>query len=249
MIALVRSELLKVRTTRGWWAYLIVIVLLAGIGTAGTIGSSADSDRGTVDFQLDVVGTMGVAILLAIILGITIITAEFRHGTVTPTFLAAPHRERVIGAKTVAAAVVAIGFALLALVVILAVALIWFAVIGVDPQFTDGEIVTRAAQQCLAAALWALMGVAIGAIVQSQVAALVGTLVWIFVVENLLVGLLGLLDGDGVTEYLPFRALDAADGTGGDNLISYGPGVAVSLGWIAAIGAAGVVRTLRRDIT
>jgi ABC-type transport system involved in multi-copper enzyme maturation permease subunit len=249
VIALVRSELLKIRTTRSWWAYLIVIVLLAGIGTAGTIGSAASSDRGTVDFQLDVVDTMGVAVLLAIILGITIITAEFRHGTVTPTFLAGPHRERVIGAKTIAVVVVAIGFALLALVVILAVALVWFAIIGVDPQFTDGEIMTRAVQQGLAAVLWALMGVAIGTMVQSQVAALVGTLVWIFVVENLLVGLLGLLDGDGVTEYLPFRALDAADGTGGDNLISYWPGVAVSLGWIALIGAAGVVRTLRRDIT
>lgn len=249
MIALVRSELLKIRTTRSWWAYLIVIVLLSSIGTAGTIGSAASSDRGTVHFQLDVVDTMGVAVLLAIILGITIITAEFRHGTITPTFLAGPQREQVIGAKTIATVVVAIGFALLALLVILAVALVWFAIIGVDSQFTDGEIVTRVAQQVLATVLWALIGVAIGTIVQSQVAALVGTLVWIFVVENLLVGLLGLLDGDGVTAYLPFRALDAADGTGGDNLISYWPGVAVSLGWIALIGGAGVVRTRRRDIT
>ena len=72
------------------------------------------------------------------------------------------------------------------------------------------------------------MGIAIGSVVHSQVAALVGTLVWIFVVENLLVGLLGLLDGEGVTAYLPFRVLDAADGTGGDNLISYWPAVAAS---------------------
>ena len=93
------------------------------------------------------------------------------------------------------------------------------------------------------------MGIAIGSVVHSQVAALVGTLVWIFVVENLLVGLLGLLDGEGVTAYLPFRVLDAADGTGGDNLISYWPAVAASLGWIALIGAAGVWRTSRRDIT
>ena len=93
------------------------------------------------------------------------------------------------------------------------------------------------------------MGVAIGSVVHSQVAALVGTLVWIFLVENLLVGLLGLLDSDGVTAYLPFRALDGADGTGGDNLLSYWPALAVSLGWIALIGAAGVVRTRRRDIT
>ena len=41
------------------------------------------------------------------------------------------------------------------------------------------------------------MGVAIGTAVHSQVAALVGTLIWIFLVENLLVGLLGLVDADG----------------------------------------------------
>jgi ABC-2 type transport system permease protein len=93
------------------------------------------------------------------------------------------------------------------------------------------------------------MGVAIGSAVHSQVAALVGTLVWIFVGETLVWGLLGLVDLDGVAGYLPFRALDAADGTGGEDLLGYWPGVGVSLGWIALIGAAGLVRTSRRDIT
>ena len=97
--------------------------------------------------------------------------------------------------------------------------------------------------------LWLLLGVAIGTVVQSQVAALVGTLVWLFLVETLLVGLLSLLDAEGVGEYLPFHALDGADGTGGDNLLSYGPALAVTCGWIVLLGAAGVVRTRRRDIT
>ena len=249
MIALVRSELLKVRTTRSWWAYLIAIALLSALGAAGTIGSAVSSERGTADFQLDLVESMAVAVLISIILGITIITAEFRHGTVTPTFLAAPHRERVIGAKAIAAVIVAIGFALLSLLVILAVALPWFAIIDVDTHFTDGEIVTRAAQQGLAAVLSVLMGIAIGAIVQSQVAALVGTLVWLFLGETLLLGLFGLLDLDGLRPYLPFQALDGADGTGGGDLLSYWPAVGVSLAWIAVIGLAGTERTRRRDIT
>ena len=113
MTALVRSELLKIRTTRAWWAYLVVIVLLTGIGTAGSIGSAEIADRSTLSFQLDLVSTAGVSVLMAIILGITIITTEFRHGTVTPTFLAEPRRERVILSKAIAAVVVAIGFALL----------------------------------------------------------------------------------------------------------------------------------------
>jgi hypothetical protein len=85
--------------------------------------------------------------------------------------------------------------------------------------------------------------------VHSQVASLVGTLLWVFLGEALLVGLFGLLDIDGAIAYLPFQALDAADGTGGEDLLSYWPGVAVSLAWIALVGALGVARTRRRDIT
>jgi ABC-type transport system involved in multi-copper enzyme maturation permease subunit len=247
--ALVQSELLKIRTTRAWWAYLVVIVLLTGIGTAGSIGSSESLDRSTVSFQLDLVSTAGVSVLIAIILGITMITTEFRHGTVTPTFLAEPHRERVILSKAIAAVVFAIGFALLALAVVAAVAIPWLTIVDAQLHLGDTELVQRAGEQILSTVLWALMGVAIGTAVHSQVAALVGTLIWIFLVESLLVGLLGLVDADGVAEYLPFHALDAADGTGGDNLLSYGPGLGVTLGWILLLGAFGIWRTLRRDIS
>jgi ABC-2 type transport system permease protein len=247
--ALVRSELLKVRTVRSWWAYLIVIVLLTGIGAAGEIGSAETESRGTLDFQLGLVDTVGLSVLFAIILGITIVTNEFRHGTVTPTFLVEPHRERVILSKAITAVIVAIGFALLSLVVLAAVTITWLTIIDAQLQLGDAEFLTRIGEQILSTVLWALMGVAIGTAVHSQVAALVGTLIWIFLVENLLVGLLGLVDADDVAEYLPFHALDAADGTGADNLLSYGPGLAVSVGWILLLGAFGIWRTRRRDIS
>ena len=249
MTALVKSELLKIRTTRAWWAYLIVIVLLTGIGAAGEIGSSESENRSTISFQLGLVDTVGIAVLFAIIVGITIVTTEFRHGTVTPTFLAEPHRERVIVAKAIAGVVAAIGFALLSLVVLAAVSIPWLTIVDAQLQLGDAEFLTRTGEQMLSTVLWALMGVAIGTAVHSQVAALVGTLLWIFLVENLLVGLLGLVDADRLAEYLPFHALDAADGTGGDNLLSYGAGLAVTVGWILLLGAFGTWRTIRRDIS
>ena len=255
MSDLVRSELLKIRTIRSWWAYLIVIVLLSGLAVAGEIGSTDDANRGTLDFQLSLVETTWFAAVLALILAINFVTTEFRFGTVTPTFLAAPERERVIGAKTIVGVVVGIGFSLLSLVVIAAVAVPWLVAIGAETHLGAGEIGTRAAQQILLAVLWALMGVAIGTLVHNQVAALVGTLVWIFLGESLLYGLfilldlLGLLDRDTPAAYLPFRALDGADGTGGEDLLEYWPAVAVSLGWIALLGAVGTLRTRRRDIS
>ncbi len=248
MTALVRSELLKVRTVRSWWAYLAVIVLLAGIATASEIGPS-DALRGTTEFQVRLVDGAGVAALIAIILGITLVTTEFRHGTITPTSLVEPHRERTLAAKAVASGLLGVAFAVLALAVVAVMAAIWLTVVDEELHLLDGEVLTRAAQTVLAVVLWTLLGVAIGALVQSQVAALVGTLVWVFLGETLLWGLFGLLDLDGVTSYLPFRALDSADGTHEDDMLAYWPGVAVSLAWIAAVGGAGLARLLRRDLT
>ena len=249
MTALVRSELLKVRTTRGWWAYLIVLVGLVGIGTAAEVGSRSEGERSGLDFQLVLVDLIGITSLLAIILGITIVTTEFRHGTITPTVLATPSRERVLAGKAVAGVLIAVFFAVLALAVIVVVATIWTTIDGGELALLDGGVVERVAKTLLGVVLWLLLGLAIGSVVHNQVAALVGTLLWIFLVETLIVGLLGLLDADGVAEYLPFHAVDGADGAGGDNLLDYGPALAVTLGWIALIGAAGVVRTRRRDIT
>ena len=249
MSALVQSELLKLRTIRSWWAYLIVIVLFTGLAVASEIGTTDDANRSRIEFQVSLVETAGIALLLSIILGITVITTEFRFGTVTPTFLAAPRRELVIAAKAVAGVVVAIGFALLSLGFVAVVGLPWLSMVGAELHLGEGELWKAALKQILAAILWALMGVAVGVVVQSQVAALVGTLVWIFLGETLLIGLFGLLDIDGAAAYLPFQALDAADGSGGEDLLDYSPGVAVVLGWFALLSAAGTERTRRRDIT
>jgi ABC-type transport system involved in multi-copper enzyme maturation permease subunit len=250
--ALVRAELLKIRTTRSWWAYLIAILLITGLATAGEVGSSSDEERSAAGFLAGLVDVVSATTLVAVILGITLVTSEFRHGTTTPTFLATPHRELVLTAKTIAATVVAIGFALLSLLVVAAVALPWLAAVDAAPDLGDTDLATRAADQLLVLVLSALIGVAIGAVVHNQVAALVGTLVWVFVVENLLWGLFALLDVEGAVQYLPFRALDAADsvdGSGGEQMLSQGAAIVVSIAWIAALGIAGAARTLRRDIT
>ena len=249
MIALVRSEWLKVRTTRGWYAYLAVTILLVGIAVAGDVGSSDDERRSSLDFQLGLVDAAAFASLLAVIVGITIITSEFRHGTITPTLLAEPRRELVVAGKAVTAVLVSLLFALLGLAIAAAVGLPWLSAVGAEIQ-VGGEIGTRALQVLLVTALWALIGLAVGVLVQSQIAALVGTLIWIFLGETLLIGVFGLLDIDGAAPYLPFQALDAADGSGGaDDMLSYWAGVGVSLAWIVILGATGTERLRRRDVT
>ena len=138
---------------------------------------------------------------------------------------------------------------MLGLAIVAGVALIWLSIAEPTSTSATATSVERAAQTVLLAVLWGLLGISIGALVQSQVAALVGTLIWVFLVETLLIGIFGLVDVDGLAPYLPFQALDAADGSGGPDLLSYWAGVGVSLAWIAGVGAAGVVRVMRRDIT
>ena len=69
-----------------------------------------------------------------------VVTTEFRHGTTTPTFLAAPHRERVIGAKTVAALLVAILFAVPGAARTAAVSLPWLAIVDATTQLGDADV-------------------------------------------------------------------------------------------------------------
>ena len=248
MIDLVRAELLKIRTTRGWYVYLGLIVLLVGLGVSGDIGTAENPARSTVEYQRGLFEGAGFSLLLALILAITVVTSEFRHGTITPTLLVTPRRELVVVAKAIATVLVSIGFALLALLTLVIVGSIWLAAVGAENRLAEPDVLEAAGELLLAAPIWALAGIGVGVLVQSQVAALVGALIWIFLGETIIVAVLDLLDVGGLSDYLPFQALDAADGTNVD-LLPYWTAVGVSLAWALVLGAAGTERLRRRDIT
>jgi hypothetical protein len=88
----------------------------------------------------------------------------------------------------------------------------------------------------------------LGGLVHAQVPALVGTLIWLFVAEPLLGGLLGLLNIDGVADYLPAAVLYGIPGHMAGSL-SFLPAVLVALAQVAVLTVLGVLRTDRRDIT
>lgn len=93
------------------------------------------------------------------------------------TFLVTPARERVLAAKAVTFALVGVLFALVALVLALAIAVPWLRSRGIDVSLGGRDLQGLALGVFAAAALWGAFGVALGAIVRSQVAAVVGVLV------------------------------------------------------------------------
>jgi len=247
-VNLLAAELLKLRTTpRSLAGFLILVVAIGVLGSAGMIGGTPAAERELPQFDADLVGIAEAAALVAILLGITLVTREWRHGTITPTFLATPRRDRVTLAKLATAGVVGILVALLALAVVLTVAIPWLALIDA-PLEMNGDVRERMGLVLTSTVLWGLLGAAIGSVVHSQVGATLGTVLWFLLIEPLASVALGLLDADAVADYLPGRVLSSAGG-GPDESLSVPAGVLAALAYIVVIGAAGIVRTSRRDVT
>ena len=115
MRALLRSELLKQRTTRTNVLLLVWMVALVVLVVAPHVASFSVDTLARPDNQLKVLG-LGTSLgaLFGALLGAMSITAETRHGTIRPTFLASPRRERVIAAKVATSALGGAGIGLLA---------------------------------------------------------------------------------------------------------------------------------------
>src|SRR5215210_4654327 len=103
MTALLRSEWLKLRTTRTPLWLTLAMLVLAGVGAATFAGGTPESDLPEQDWAENLADAAGVATWFALLLGILLMTGEYRHGTITPTFLASPDRDRVLTAKVVVA--------------------------------------------------------------------------------------------------------------------------------------------------
>jgi ABC-2 type transport system permease protein len=247
MTTLARAELLKMRTTRAWFGYVPALAVISGIGAAAQLGSARDLDLAGPEFSRELLMSSLAAGLVAFLIGITAVTSEWRYGTITRTFLVTPRRERVLVAKGIAALLAGAALSVFALAVVLAVAVPWLSVEGSSFQLDSG-VVERLGQLVLAAALWGAFGAGVGALMQSQTAAVAVGLVWVLVVEALIGALLGLVDLEAIADFQPGFALSALVGDVEDKLSPVAGG-AVALGWVLVLGALGYVRMNRRDVT
>jgi ABC-type transport system involved in multi-copper enzyme maturation permease subunit len=184
----IRSELLKLTTTRTLPAVLSAMTLLVGVAVAlHAVGLPADQLSSRSDqrgVMIDV--AINVGGLFAALLGALVITGEFRSGTIRPTLLVRPRRRQVILAK--AASVLAVGAAsgLAAVGVVIGVGAAALAARGIEIRLAAGDIVGLGIGGLLGGALLAVLGLAVGAVVRSQVPTLVAIFAWLLFVENLL---------------------------------------------------------------
>ena len=114
MTRLIRVELLKLRTIRLSYGLLatgaaltaLFCVLEAAQSGPGKAVGPLDTASGFTSLLAG--GTW--ALLMAAVLGATLSSGEFRHSTATLTYLATPHRGRVLAAKMAAGTVAGAAF-------------------------------------------------------------------------------------------------------------------------------------------
>jgi hypothetical protein len=198
--AALRAEVLKLRTTKttlGLAAAMVGLVLLSV--TLHSLGLPLH-DLAEKNGQLRVFAEAGETLgaVFAALAGAMSITAEIRHGTIRPTFLAIPQRGRVIAAKAATSVATGIVFGLLATALAAAVGATLMSARGVALHLQASDYARLIAGGAAAGALWAVIGVSVGAVVRSQVAAIIGIFVWLQIVENILAD-----SASAVSRYLP----------------------------------------------
>lgn len=252
MRALLDAELLKLRSTRATALLVLATLVLAVLTVATTVPGVLEENS---PLSLDDPGLLAMVVgsgfgapqVLMTLLGVLAFTQEFRYGTVTSTYLGEPRRARVFVAKglSLALASVVITTLTLAVTMTLGIALI---------RSQDGDV-TLAAQfwQTVAAgfvvmAAYGVAGVAIGALVPNQIAAVVGVLIWMLAVEQMVIP-----QFPEVGRWMPFGAaaslLQLGPSFGFDGVFLSAPvGGLLLAGYTAAAAALALVVTPRRDV-
>src|SRR4051812_40069360 len=130
---LISAELLKLRTTRAFWAYVASIVAFVPIAIALSITlGNEQNPLTTSDGIRGVFSAASSGLLMAVLLGITMSAGEFRNNTATPTFLITPDRRRVMTAKVLAGGILGVVLAAVSGVLTVAIATPWLQARNVD---------------------------------------------------------------------------------------------------------------------
>ena len=241
---MLKAEWLKLRTTRAFYGLIAGAAGVAALGAFSTVASArVDSLSGPVHEQTFwVLASINIG-LFALIVGIRAYTEEYRHRTIVHTLFADPNRRRSAVAKAVTSAGAAVILAGVAVAVMLAVALAMASAKGGNLNLAASDA-GAIAGLLGAAALWAVLGVGVGALIRHQVAAIVGGLVWVLVIENLGAGFLG--DGGS---YLPGQAAHAlARASEVGDLLAVPLATTVLAGYGLILWSAGLAATRRRDV-
>jgi ABC-type transport system involved in multi-copper enzyme maturation permease subunit len=241
MSALIRSELLKLRTLRStaWAAAALLAIALLTAGLA--LGDAGSKDYSTpAELRETIVAIGYAAVFFLAVLGAGSMAGEYRHGTISQRFLANPARRRVLLAKLATYALV--GF-VVALVLAAVAAPLGEAVVSAKGLTLDlGDAGARmVASMAVASALAGMFGVVVGAMTRNPTTAMI-VIFGLWIGEKIAGGWLGDLG-----QYLPFALFENTLGL--INPMAWGYAAVALAGLIAALARVAQRTFVPRDVT
>lgn len=281
---LVMAEIMKIRTTNTWWLFIGGVLVftsltltrngarydfelnpqLGGLSPADKAQALAQAAQAHTHASLDAIAgdmmTSGqfVGVLFAMIIGILVVTNEYTHQTATATFMANPHRTRVIIAKFVAAACFGALFWFASTLLNVMVTPIYLRGEHVSVALTDWAVVRSVLLNLLAFVMWAIFGLGLGALVRSQVGAVITGMAAYLVGIPAIAALVQLIHTlyhhawvQSAVVIAPAVASLVMTTPGRldiDNPPPQWVGLVVMLGYTVVFGAIGIILTRRRDV-
>ncbi|MFJ4159859.1 ABC transporter permease subunit [Microbacterium testaceum] len=269
LVTATRSEYTKQFTTVGWWVLAIVLVAYVGFTAAalafvfGGVASGeltgangpAVSSEGVPALVYS--SATAVGYVFPLLIGTLMVTTEFRHKTLTPTFLSTPRRGVVLVGKFIVGIVVGLLYGVLGSIAAVAAGAGVLSIFGIDSELGRSDTWVLIGRMLLAFALWALVGIGVGTVVRNQVAAIVIVLAVTLFIEPIVRTIGGLVEGfGGVVKWFPSAASDAlvgqtifsTMGTGNNSSLEWWAGGLVLLGYAVVFLVIGLFTTWRRDI-
>ncbi|HKE64706.1 MAG TPA: hypothetical protein VKB59_08650 [Micromonosporaceae bacterium] len=195
--------------------------------------------------------------MLAMLLGILIVTNEHAHQTATATFLTNPRRVAVIVAKSAAAAAFGVLFWLVSTAINIVVTGVYERSQHFNVALTDWIPVRSALLNLLAFVMWAIFGIGLGTLFRGQVAAVsTGLLVYaggaaavavVFGLLNQLIHQTWILAAPVVAPAVAALVM-ITPGRAYDHAPPQWAGLLVMVGYVAVFGTVGVIRIRSAEI-
>ncbi|HEY1486913.1 MAG TPA: ABC transporter permease subunit [Micromonosporaceae bacterium] len=268
LIRQMRSERIKITSTKTWWLFGLGLTLLTGasvtvnvLQTHDDIAHNNSATQMTTDAANVFTSGQYFGGLFVLLLAILIVTNEFYHQTATSTFLATPHRSVVILGKFVVAMIAAAVAWLLTTVISLVVGLLFFHAEGISSGLGTWGVGRAMLVNVMVFALWGVFGVGFAALIRSQIGATV-TAVLLYTIGTLAVELIFAL----IHQYVwhsrhVYQALVLVPGIAAEVAVSPTPvtfegasipwwsGVIVLLAYGVVMGVVGTLILRKRDIS
>jgi len=264
-VNLVRGEATRLRAT-GTLAWSFVVALVCGGGLTLLIAlvgpQSAQPPMPAIDTPDGVGVVLGIGTVLLFVpalIGTTALAGEYPHRTIGTTFLVVPQRGRVLTAKLTVYAVLGLLYG--TILALSAVAALYLAasVRGVPLGVAPADLAWAASRLALAATVYTLLGVGVGALTRSPLIAIGLVAGYFLFAEYVLMLVPGVntlypfLPGGATASLTSFGFLaDAvADQTALSPAATASPalGAVILAGYAAAAALAAVIAPLRRDLS